>query len=242
MKRLLAIALSLLLVLGVTLKASAYENIIVNGGFETGDFTGWTLAAASISDVYHHTGNYSCFLYGASYIQQNFSRPVRRGILVVWAYGPSASRYKPIYLVCEDIIVAGDSLYASSSDWYNNTITVEAYVDENLIEHPIVGIRFEGDSNNPYVIDDIAFYVLEYVEGPQDEGPQDEGQTTPPNWPPKPQPQPQPSPGDGAGGGWADQIVEAVRELIRRLLGNPTILLLLLIFAAIMAYYTLRRH
>jgi len=48
---------------------------VVNGGFETGDFTGWTNNGADISTQYVHSGTYSAFLYSAS-IQQDFATPI----------------------------------------------------------------------------------------------------------------------------------------------------------------------
>jgi hypothetical protein len=50
----------------VTVNAAAAQNLAVNGGFETGDFTGWTLSGntgftgVGTADV--HSGNYSAYL------------------------------------------------------------------------------------------------------------------------------------------------------------------------------------
>lgn len=48
---------------------------IVNGGFETGDLTGWTVDNANISPYMHHSGLYSCDIkgYPISSIQQTLN-------------------------------------------------------------------------------------------------------------------------------------------------------------------------
>lgn len=65
---------------------------ITNGGFETGDFTGWTRggAATSISTTAHSGGKYSAMLgstsptYGDSSIAQTFTVPSGMGTLSFW--------------------------------------------------------------------------------------------------------------------------------------------------------------
>jgi hypothetical protein len=57
---------------------------IVNGGFETGDFTGWTCGGYSprITSWYSHSGIYSCWLaynyceYIASWVRQDLTSPI----------------------------------------------------------------------------------------------------------------------------------------------------------------------
>jgi len=52
---------------------------IVNGGFETGDFTGWIYNSSEVTNAQKHSGNYSCFL-GISptegYIEQDLAEPI----------------------------------------------------------------------------------------------------------------------------------------------------------------------
>ncbi|CEK18165.1 putative carbohydrate binding protein [Chthonomonas calidirosea] len=56
------------------------QNYVQNGGFETGDFTDWTLSGdttvATVSSADPHTGNYSAALgttYGTGYLSQTLS-------------------------------------------------------------------------------------------------------------------------------------------------------------------------
>jgi len=47
-----------------------------NGGFETGDFTGWTAVGATISTAKPHTGTYNAYLDSVDYITQNLLQNV----------------------------------------------------------------------------------------------------------------------------------------------------------------------
>jgi hypothetical protein len=74
----------------VTLTVTSTSNPIVNGGFETGDFTGWTRAGStSISNV-AHTGARSAMVGGSSptngdsSIAQTFTAPTGGGTLSFW--------------------------------------------------------------------------------------------------------------------------------------------------------------
>ncbi|MBL8821175.1 MAG: hypothetical protein JNJ77_01215 [Planctomycetia bacterium] len=65
MRSLMLASLATVLCLFATGKATAGEiNLVANGGFETGDFTGWNVSGPfnSVSDFFPHTGTYSAAL------------------------------------------------------------------------------------------------------------------------------------------------------------------------------------
>jgi len=87
MKRNTIFRLALLLtILGsMSLVNSAYAaESVVNGGFETGNLTGWTKYPASgtgpyISKLGPHSGIYCAFVFDTTYIEQSFNPPVTPG-------------------------------------------------------------------------------------------------------------------------------------------------------------------
>jgi hypothetical protein len=62
-----------IMLLGIAGLAHATPNLVANGGFETGDFTNWSIAAATCGSdfgiannpVDAHSGNYAAFFAGS---------------------------------------------------------------------------------------------------------------------------------------------------------------------------------
>jgi len=80
----------------LTVNPSGGGSVVVNGGFETGDFTGWTRSGVLLPTIQSggaHTGTYSAKLgssvpfNGDSILQQTITVPSAGGTLVFW-YNP----------------------------------------------------------------------------------------------------------------------------------------------------------
>jgi hypothetical protein len=70
--------------------------LMVNGGFETGDFTGWNPHASpvfdgSITNTDAHSGTYSLQMGAVDWIDQSFSSVTTTGDLTYWAKGTGLS-------------------------------------------------------------------------------------------------------------------------------------------------------
>lgn len=81
--------------------------LVKNRGFETGDFTDWTIdqGAPIVDDTYAHEGVYSCRLYyAAEIVSQTFAKTVPKGDLKTfqcWVYG-NTSGFNQILGVIHD--------------------------------------------------------------------------------------------------------------------------------------------
>lgn len=243
--RALAFALMALLMVEAALCQSDV-NVVLNPGFE--DWLDHWEGNAYISDD-AHTGSLSAQISYSQLLKQTFSPAVSSGSVVLFAFwaknvhgnkpllvqvifdvpgGERGSINEGILIDTELVPADGDWHYVDLTDWLKSV----AY-GRNIVE--IAFVR-ASDSFSTWRIDDVQLLVGS--SGGND------GQTTPPNWP-----KPQPAPGQGespeaSGGflGWVQQLAESAREIIRRLLGNPTILLILIILIIVMAYYTTRRR
>ena len=69
-----------------------FDNLIVNGGFETGVLTPWTGIGATVTAVFSHTGQFSAQLANNSFISQ--TAPVTAG--QIFEFRASLSRIGPL--------------------------------------------------------------------------------------------------------------------------------------------------
>jgi hypothetical protein len=89
-KHLSCLLICLLLSIMLATKVNAASEQIVNGGFESGDLSGWTIENGEVEviDFWSHSGNYSACLPGSlsySGISQNFSGVTAVSKLELWA-------------------------------------------------------------------------------------------------------------------------------------------------------------
>lgn len=214
--------------------AWAQTEQIVNGGFETGDFTGWTITEGSpeVTSQEAYSGVYSACLPRdenvTSRIKQILSGyPVAQitsltfaakienesgGSFTVKFYYSDGSTYEDTELVADNL--------------WNAPFDVTEFLDP---EKTLSGIEFYMAEPGTLYIDDVSLLVV--ISGGV--------QPSTPTPPPQPKPTPTPS-GAGGIGDFLGNIVKTTREALERLLGNPWLLLLVLLLVAGMAYMARR--
>ena len=127
---------------------------IINGGVETGDFTGWTYSAASISSMYPHSGTYCVTLdtWGAFIQQTDINVEVRCvKTFGFWIKVP-ADTYVRIYIEMTDGTLIDQFPAVSNGYRY---IDLKAY----LTSYPDKTIKRLKLESNGYIqlrIDDIT--------------------------------------------------------------------------------------
>lgn len=130
---------------------------VTNGTFETGDFTGWTQAGASITDQFAHSIPYSAFMYEC-WLRQDFTTPIPKSAISsakfwannVNAYQPHSHSYKIGYSdSTEDLIVF---ITTSPSNEFEAFDILSNIADGKSVSY----IKFEGDTGQPYCLDDVS--------------------------------------------------------------------------------------
>jgi hypothetical protein len=121
--------LSLVLFLFLSSGASALENMVVNGDFETGDLTGWTSSSGSVlGSQYAYEGSYCGFIFDESAAGSWISQDVD-------LTGVNALTYYAMYIGCNsaDILVYIDGSLAQTgaateTPYYGfNSLDVSSY-------------------------------------------------------------------------------------------------------------------
>lgn len=262
MRRLIIAFMLAIIAFSVVPIVQAPSEQVVNGGFETGNLTGWQIKELTANNPRYgameeaaHSGSFGfCFDTqgngGYICLKQVFPVPILASSVRsfgFWARNKEMGSPMDVGLTWYATNGSYDTAYAwldwDDTSWhYVNVTEVMDIYGWRESDIQIAYIEVFASGVQAAYIDDISLVGDPASQTPNGGEGEDDGQTTPPNWPLRPGTQPQPRPGESAEEDWTSRIVEAAKELIMRLLGNPTILLLLLIFAAIMAYYTLRRH
>lgn len=253
MRRLLAIAIAVLIALSSLSTAVAPANRVVNGGFETGDLTGWRIVGSqsgkvSVLATAARSGSYGLRLQGGGNndIRQTFPEPILvSSITEIGYWCRNAQTGSPmevdmlVHFTNGSYVVHFAFLNWNDLNWYyqnvTNTLKSEGWLKSDA-QIDYIQLWCLGLEAQYAYVDDIVL-----VGDPAPPKSQDDGQTTPPNWPPKPPPKPPPSQTNDAQE-LIGQFLKQAAEALRRLLGNPMILLLLILFILIMSYYTTRRH
>jgi hypothetical protein len=138
------IALAALVALGVAAAHPAHaQNLVANGDFETGDFTGWThtddnlLRLGNNSDE-AHTGQYSVW-FGSSVVdtlsQTIATQPGSSYVLMFWAYSTANTDYSFTASFGSQTLVSGTLPFGSNKTAYTQfSFPVTATTSSSLLQ------------------------------------------------------------------------------------------------------------
>ena len=131
--RVLHRALPALAIVATPVAATA-QNLVVNGGFETGDFTGWTAPSESyferVDTTYTASGNYAGEIAGYSYNPDTLSQQIA-------TIAGQAYRIRFDYLWD---ITAPDTLNSLALDWNGDLL----FQQQNVVDNGYQWHRFTG--------------------------------------------------------------------------------------------------
>jgi len=139
--------------------------LIVNGGFETGDFTGWTpqdppVFDGEITSIDSNSGIYSLRMGAVDWISQSFSSVATSGDLSFFAKGTGFSGAANVRVDYSDTTF-DDLLFGGAGVSNDSWTTFTLVVNNSLLLDKVTFSTFETD---PILFDDIS------LEGP-DQGP-----------------------------------------------------------------------
>jgi hypothetical protein len=229
-------------------------NVVKNPGFELGALY-WSLSSgASIAEEFAHSGNRSATMAYSAYIAQVFDPPVPSSQVVSFTFWTTRGEGSggPLYISWTFNQTGSDGGIDAGTAVYPDDVPVGEWVKIDLTEEfmekaegrGLVSFSFFRASDNwlQWWMDDVSILVEQPSQQSQDEG------GVPFPWPPPPYQPPTPPKGESQPNDigavineWIGNFVESVRLAWQRLMGNPSILLLLIILVLILAYYALRR-
>ena len=172
-KNLLVVSAMSLFSIVITRPASA--QIIQNGGFETGDFTSWTILEANdmprISNTVSHSGTYSALLgnlvgegepLGNSWIQSNLTAPLPAGaMLSFWWQGATTDSitfdWQDAYITNAGGTILSTVMHVceTTQGFQNVTFDLSAYAGQQVHAEFLVHQDGFGDVTSMYV-DDVS--------------------------------------------------------------------------------------
>jgi hypothetical protein len=240
-KAVLSIFFTALLVaasLSATEVSGASIEVIVNGGFETGDDTGWTGRYYEVTSDFVHSGLYSLQIWSSDGgVWQDLTEPISSAYIKNFGfwhrkisdYGVSLIYAVVNYDSSEPIFC---DAVESTVDWQYYDIMPYIPADTQIKSIMIWTASVWGEGWEGVCVDDVSLLAETQTQ-------QDEGGVPIPYPPPPPQNESQ-NGGDWAGG--FVQFVGTLKEIVQRLLGNPLYLLLLLLMVAVLAYYSTRKR
>lgn len=127
---------------------------IINGGFETGDFTGWEATGGSVTDQYARTGTYSAFQY-QSFLRQTFTTSIPVSCVQSFKFyvqspgqGPGVAGDITIHYTDDTTTVIDIECFES---WHEYDLTAQL-VAGKTIDY----IEFRGGSQWPFWLDDVS--------------------------------------------------------------------------------------
>jgi len=245
-KAVLSIFFTALLVvasLSATQVSGASIEFIVNGGFETGDDTGWTGRYYEVTSDFAHSGLYSLQIFSSDGgVWQDLTEPISSACIKNFGfwhrkisdYGVSLIYAVVNYDSSEPIFC---DAVESTVDWQYYDIMPYIPANTQIESIMIWTARVWGEGWEGVCVDDVS--LLAETQTRQDEG------GVPIPYPPPPYEPPPPQNESQNGGDWADgfvQFVGTLKEVVQRLLGNPLYLLLLLLMVAVLAHYSTRKR
>ncbi len=108
----------------VNLTVTGANGVIVNGGFESGNLTGWTVSGSASVSTTAHSGSYSAELKGSSSMVQTFTAPTGATMLSFWYQDncPSGGAYPLAYASLADT-----TLGTTAIPLYQTCVPAEAW-------------------------------------------------------------------------------------------------------------------
>lgn len=134
----------LIVVLATFSLSSQANNLFINDGFETGDYTGWTSSGQSVSSSQSHSGSYSSNGLGSNFIYQTFAPISVSDIseLSFWGKRLQGGLYDLIEFTYSDSSVSNylvDTLAGGSVDWSYVNVTSQLSPGKSLSKFLIYG-------------------------------------------------------------------------------------------------------
>jgi len=129
--------------------------VIVNGTWETGDFTGWTETNSLVTNQYAHSGTYSCRIY-SGWVKQTFADPIPTNNVqsfTFWGMGQVANNYLKVHFTDGSSI----NVYVPMDEGSWQQVDVKASLPANK---EIDYIQFIGQTGGPSWIDDISLQAI----------------------------------------------------------------------------------
>lgn len=129
---------------------------VVNGNFDTGDFTGWTGYQHNLTTQEAHSLPYSAFMY-ENWIMQTFAKVIRKDCLTsakFWALNLNA--VNP-HLHTYTIYYSDGTSDTVSFYTYDWNVWHDYDILPNIADGKFVSaILFQGDTGQPYCLDDVS--------------------------------------------------------------------------------------
>jgi len=224
-------------VVGIDEVSATSNEFIVNGGFETGDDTGWTGRYYDVTSEFAHSGLYSLQIWSSDGgVWQDLTKPISSACIKnfgFWHRKISDYGVSLIYAVInydspEPIIC---DAVESTVDWQYYDIMPYIPANTQIESIMIWTAKVWGEGWEEVCVDDVSLVVKLSDDGA-------------PWWYNNP-PQSQNQTGNNQQSeGWLDWrgISQRATETLKRLLGNPWILLLLIALIVWLGSYSIRRR
>ena len=143
------------------------SQLIVNSGFETGDFTGWNPHVSptfdgSITSTDAHSGTYSLEMGAVDWIDQSFSSVATTGDLSFWVKGTGLSGPSNVNVLysdttSDDFLIGGAAI--SNTEWTQFTMGID---NTKLLDMITVSVW----ESTPILFDDFSLEGRDVIPEP----------------------------------------------------------------------------